>query len=173
MKGVCSACGSEQLWAWYEQPERQTISVEVTDDGVAYEYTGTIDSGDEPGEDKQYYCAECDRLTDTIEEMVGAPPAPLKTGVRLSIESGVPGDAQVSSFMNATTQSAGGLEFSIATFISVTESVKTEEALATLISNVLGPIVAEDPRISFEVQLGLASEPATEEGGNDDNDDVG
>lgn len=166
-QGTCSECGSDELWAWYDQPERQTISVEVDEKGVVtYDYTGTTESSYDAGDDNEYYCGNCMRLTPTIEEMVGAPPAPPKTGVRLKIETGITGNDQESSFMNATLQKAGDrFEFSIATFISISPSVKTEEELAALISNVLSPIVAVDPRISFEVQLGLAGD------GEPDSDD--
>lgn len=73
--GVCSECGSDALWAWYPQPERQSISVIIIDGEARYDYTGCISSGEEPGEDDQYLCGGCSRLTDTIEEMVGLPPA--------------------------------------------------------------------------------------------------
>lgn len=155
-EGRCSECGSSDLWAWYDQPERQTIDVVVNDDGsVTYDYSGVTKSSYDAGPDKEYYCGDCMRITPTIEEMVGAPPAPLQTGARLKIETSVPGNDQEGSFANATLQTIReDFEFSIATYISVSPSVTTEAELATLISNVLAPIVADDPRISFEVQLG-------------------
>ncbi len=177
--GRCSECDSDDLWAWYTQPERQTIDVHVHDDGkVTYDYSGVTKSGYDAGDDTEYYCGNCMAIFSTVEEMVGAPPAPPVTGVRLKIEAGIPGNDQESSFTNATLQTIReDLEFSIATYISVGESVKTEADLASLISNVLAPIVAEDPRISFEVQLGPYGEGPDEEidesGDESDTDDDG
>lgn len=173
-KGCCSECESEELWAWYDQPERQSIAVEVNEDGsVTYGYTGVVASSYDAGEDDEYWCANCDRITKTIEEMVGAPPKPPKTGVRLKIETGIPGEDQQSSFMNATLQETAdcSLEFSIATYISVSPSLRTEEELASLISNVLGPVVAADPRVSFEVQIGPAGDGETDDNESEEEED--
>jgi hypothetical protein len=88
MKGVCSECGSDALWVWYTQMERQTIAVEIVGRAslvagrtsrvadVSYDYTGCIDMPGVVGEDESYYCGNCFRETSTIEEMVGLPAPP-------------------------------------------------------------------------------------------------
>jgi len=70
-KGTCSECGSDALWAWYSQPERQTIEVSVKDGVATYDYTGCTESSYDAGEDEGYLCGGCSRITTTIEEMIG------------------------------------------------------------------------------------------------------
>lgn len=71
--GRCSECGSDWLYAWYRVFERQTIVVEITEDGkVVYDYSGGTESSD-AGPDESYCCGSCNRETSSIEEMVGLP----------------------------------------------------------------------------------------------------
>lgn len=72
--GRCSVCGSDDLWAWYDVPERQTISVEIIEGKATLEYMGCTKATD-AGPDTSYYCGNCMRETDTLEELVGLPPA--------------------------------------------------------------------------------------------------
>lgn len=86
----------------------------------------------------------------------------------LSIETGICGDEQESSFMNATLQSHEGLEFSIATHIDVPPDIKTEEDLARHLDWVCRDVLERLCGISFEVQIGPAGSGPDEE----DDDDV-
>lgn len=76
---ACVSCGCEsEFWAWYGEPVRQTIDVEITADGtVSYDYTGITKSGEDAGEDDGFMCGNCGHYSDTIEELLGLP-APAK-----------------------------------------------------------------------------------------------
>lgn len=76
---------------------------------------------------------------------------------RLQITLGVPGDAQESSFMNATLQSTENepnLEFSIAVHVEVPAAIKDEEALADYLGSIFGQIRHDHPELHVEIQLG-------------------
>lgn len=69
----CVNCGSDDLWAWYPEPVRQTIAVWLEDGDVVLDYTGTTDSADDSGDNDSYMCGSCDTITETVEELVGLP----------------------------------------------------------------------------------------------------
>lgn len=77
----------------------------------------------------------------------------------LEIETGVCGNDQEGSFMNATLQSHGELEFSIATYVSVPDEITSEGELQSYLTLLLGGLLyradGKSP-VSFEVQLGPA-----------------
>lgn len=76
---ACVHCGgTEDFWAWYDQPERQSIRLDgIRENGtIAYDYTGCTDSGDEPGPDTSYYCGACGNFSDSLEALVGLPEPP-------------------------------------------------------------------------------------------------
>lgn len=93
----------------------------------------------------------------------------------IEIETGIPGTEQESSFINATIQTHGedrdgygGIDFSIATKVTVPDSVKNEADLARYLEWVLGlmddAVPAEypwweGPSVSFEVQIGPGNRP--------------
>lgn len=76
---ACSNCGAtDDFWAWYDAPERQSIALEgVGSDGfVQYDYSGCTDSGDAPGSDYGYYCGACCTYAESLEALVGLPEVP-------------------------------------------------------------------------------------------------
>ncbi len=79
---ACSNCGSgDELWAWYSQPERQTIDVRVEGGGISFDYTGVTNSSSDAGDEEEFFCGNCQRTTKTIEEMVGLPPPAAPVGL--------------------------------------------------------------------------------------------
>ena len=80
------------------------------------------------------------------------------TDDRVQIETGVCGDAQESSFMNATLQQAGNqdrIEFSIATYVTVpAEALTDEDSVADFLEYLLDSICRNHMDISFHVQVG-------------------
>ena len=79
----------------------------------------------------------------------------------VTLETGICADAQESSFMNATLQSAGtALAFSIATFIDVPASVIAdgEVAVARYLQALLTRVTKQEPALGFEVQVGPENE---------------
>ena len=73
----------------------------------------------------------------------------------IEIERDIDGDAQESSFMNATLQSGPpGYEFSIAVHLDVPMiGVYDQDTLAQFIKQTFAPI-SDDPRVSVHVQMG-------------------
>ena len=85
---------------------------------------------------------------------------------RLDITKGITGDGQEGSFMNATLQSAQGgeLEFSVAIYIDVPETVRGEDALADFLGHkVFGEFVHQHPEASVVIQLGPAGDGEEED----------
>jgi len=75
---------------------------------------------------------------------------------KLKITLGVPGDAQESSFMNATLQWTANdpeLAFSIAVHLEVPADVVNEDRLATYLGNIFGDIVHTHPEVHVEIQI--------------------
>lgn len=74
--------------------------------------------------------------------------------MNLKITTGVSEDDQLSSFQNATLQGAGAFAFSIATHVTVPDTViaEGEAAVAKFVEDAL---VRGD--VAFEVQIGSAS----------------
>ena len=87
-------------------------------------------------------------------------------GPNLTITSGVSGDDQESSFMNATLQHAGdlGLEFSIAVHVNVPADVKDELDLHYYLRDLFAEAIHHTNSIygrdtlSVEIQLGPAGD---------------
>lgn len=75
---TCSECGSDDLRAWYPEFTSQTIAVTLDEaGGVTFDYTGCTDMADDAGDNDMYACGGCDRMVETIEELVGRPRPPL------------------------------------------------------------------------------------------------
>lgn len=74
---------------------------------------------------------------------------------RVDVALGWPGDAQESSFMNATLQSAGAFEFSIAMHVDLPEP-ESEDQLADTLGMLLKEIADRHPEVEFEVKIGSA-----------------
>lgn len=74
LPAACAFCGAtDEFWAWYGDPTRQTIDVQIAEDGtVSYDYTGVTDSGDGGSDDESFMCGNCSNFADTIEQLVGA-----------------------------------------------------------------------------------------------------
>lgn len=93
----------------------------------------------------------------------------------IEIRTGVSGEAQESSFMNATLQSVertgadgkpelADLAFSIAVYVDVDgDNITSEDALASHLRDVLAPLVAQ-PGVKVEIELG----PEREDEDDDD-----
>jgi hypothetical protein len=79
----------------------------------------------------------------------------------LTIETGICGNDQESSFMNATLQAHGDLEFSIATYVvSIPPDIQTEKQLRAYLEYVFGGLFMDrrlgEPGVRFEIQIGPA-----------------
>lgn len=77
----------------------------------------------------------------------------------LWITTGVPGDDQESSFMNATLQQAGdkwSIEFSVACHIGIPAgpAEHDEDALADYLRDVLERVHIVAPELNWEIQIG-------------------
>ena len=78
----------------------------------------------------------------------------------LWITTGVPGDDQESSFMNATLQSTSGLEFSVAVHIGVPGDMDTEEKLRRYLHDVFQTAIEVTEKkfgvatLNVEIQIG-------------------
>lgn len=74
LPAACVHCGvTGEFWAWYGDPTRQTIDVEINADGtVSYDYTGITKSGEGGSDDDGYLCGSCGTYTESIEALVGA-----------------------------------------------------------------------------------------------------
>lgn len=91
----------------------------------------------------------------------------------LQITMGICGDAQESSFGNATLQSTQGpykadlgqkyLEFSIAVHVDVPKTVQGEDELARYLGGIFGDIVHRHPGLSVEIQIGPPGDGEDEE----------
>lgn len=98
---------------------------------------------------------------------------------RIEIRTGVTGDAQESSFMNATLQSVertgadgtrelANLAFSIAVYVGVDgDNITSEDELASHLRDVLAPLVVQ-PGVKVEIELG----PEREDEDDADEDDA-
>lgn len=74
---ACAACGhNDELRAIYPVDESQNIVVEIDEAGtVSYEYNGSTDTMDGIGDDEGFSCGNCGAYTETIEALLGLPPA--------------------------------------------------------------------------------------------------
>lgn len=87
-----------------------------------------------------------------------------------SISTGIPGEAQESSFMNATLQDAGDLDFSVAVHVAVPTEIETENALREYLHTVFADALDVTDRyygrgtVEVEIQIGLGRGSLTERG---------
>jgi len=93
-----------------------------------------------------------------MDQVTEAPERPWPyNSERLRIFMGICGDAQESSFMNATLQSTANdpnLEFSIATYVEIPANITTETQLADFLGGIFGEVAYQNPRLHFEIQIG-------------------